>query len=457
MTNTQTARLTSLIGQTDLGSLAALFAGALFVVSGDSGPMHIASGAGARVVALFGPTNPDLTGPRGAGETVILKHVPQGYSSPWYGEEMPAGGWLENITPEEVITAIERHGWHQNRHVPKSGKPPELSDTDKKALSERKMKILFVTLSNIGDVILTTPVLMTLASKYPQAEVTAVVGPRAKGILEDSRYVHRLVIYNKKAGWKEQLQFLKEIRKVSYDLVVDLRNTAIPYLVRARKRSPLFRRLNKVSFRERHLEVLGKMGIRCDSVPVFDFFSEKDDASLDSKLKYHGVRAAKDWILIAPAAASELKTWKLDGFRDVVRKLLTEQSADILIVGDKREGEIAKPLVHLDSARVHNLAGLTTLRELAALIARASLLVANDSAVMHLGYELGCPVVAVFGPTHSEKYGHGGARFKIIKESFPCVPCESPVCRLPQRICLDQLPAEKVIEACREFLHAHHL
>jgi heptosyltransferase-2 len=417
--------------------------------------MHIASGAGARVVALFGPTHPDLTGPRGVGETVILKYVPQGYSSPWYGKELPSGGWLSHIAPDEVVDVIAQHGWYENTRLLKSVKNPELAGTEGVFLGCGRMKILFITLSNIGDVILTTPVLMTLASQYPKAEITAVVGPRAKGILEGSHYVHRLVIYDKRAGWRQQLQFLMELRKVSYDLVVDLRNTAIPYLVRAKKRSPLFRRLRKTSFRERHLEVLEQMGIRANSVAAFDFFDAQDEAALSSKLKYHGVRAAKDWILIAPAAASELKTWKLDGFRDVIRKLLEEQSADILIVGDKREGEISKSLVHLDSARVHNLAGLTTLRELAALISHASLLVANDSAVMHLGYELGCPVVAVFGPTSSQKYGHGGPRFKIVKAQFPCIPCERPVCRFPQRICLDQLPAEKVVEACREFLHVH--
>ena len=98
-----------LIAKTSLGEAGAIFKDALFVVSGDSGPMHIASGVGAKLIALFGPTDPVRTGPRGIGESVILSHVPEGFSAPYYGKEMP--DWIAHILPEDVIKAVVQKKW----------------------------------------------------------------------------------------------------------------------------------------------------------------------------------------------------------------------------------------------------------------------------------------------------------------------------------------------------------
>ncbi|MBU3758863.1 MAG: lipopolysaccharide heptosyltransferase II [Candidatus Omnitrophica bacterium] len=107
------ARVLSLIGRTGLRVLGALFSRSACVVSGDSGPMHIAAGSGARVAALFGPTDPAQTGPRGQGESLVIHHVPEGFTSPWYGSSLPEGGWLSKIEPEEVFEALRRKGWLQ--------------------------------------------------------------------------------------------------------------------------------------------------------------------------------------------------------------------------------------------------------------------------------------------------------------------------------------------------------
>ena len=103
-------QLISLCGKTSLGALGALFRSAAFVVSSDSGPLHIASGVGTPVVALFGPTCPKLTGPRGTGKKIVLQFVPEGYSIPWKGKDLPPGGWMERISPEEVMGRIQQEG-----------------------------------------------------------------------------------------------------------------------------------------------------------------------------------------------------------------------------------------------------------------------------------------------------------------------------------------------------------
>jgi len=102
------ASLISLCGKTSLGILGALYRKAAFVVSSDSGPLHIASGVGTPVVALFGPTSPRLTGPRGTGKKVVIQWVPKGYSVPWKGKTVPPEGWMEKISPEAVFGRIQQ-------------------------------------------------------------------------------------------------------------------------------------------------------------------------------------------------------------------------------------------------------------------------------------------------------------------------------------------------------------
>ena len=106
------ASLMIFTGQTTLGELGAIFKESTLVISGDSGPMHIASGVGAPVIALFGPTDPDWTGPRGTGKVILLRYIPQGFEVPWIGEEkdFPNEGWMSRIRPEQVMDAIEKEG-----------------------------------------------------------------------------------------------------------------------------------------------------------------------------------------------------------------------------------------------------------------------------------------------------------------------------------------------------------
>lgn len=447
---TKKARIVSLIGQTTLEELGAVFSFSLAVISGDSGPMHIASGSGASVLALFGPTDPALTGPRGTGETAVLRHVPAGLSVPWYGE-FPEGGWLEHIRPEEVLEEIERRGWLQKR-IPAM----TAVNNPKIGFSEPAQKdILVITLSNIGDVIITTPVLMALLSLFPGARLSVVVSPRAEGVLKGSHFIDRLLIYDKRSGLKEKIKLIRELRKRRYECVVDLKNSAIPFLVSAKKRSPIVRLHKSVSLRERHLEVLQMMKLFPATIPYFDFYHRQDEESMMKKIRLNGISDDRGWILVAPAAANRLKTWPLEKYKQVIEKLLSVSPAPVFVVGSGAEADQVRPLVDLDPKRVYNLAGQTNLRELAVLVSRCRLLLANDSSLMHLGNELRVKVVGVFGPTHYRKMNYPKTRFQIVREEMPCAPCEESRCRFDRQHCFEDLSAQKVFEACQKFLDAH--
>ena len=102
------AQVIDLVGKTSLRVSSVIYKNAACLITGDSGPMHIASGVGASLVALFGPTVPELTGPRGSGDSILLRYVPPGYTVPFFGKDLPEGGWLAKISVEEVLAAIEK-------------------------------------------------------------------------------------------------------------------------------------------------------------------------------------------------------------------------------------------------------------------------------------------------------------------------------------------------------------
>ena len=101
-------------GKTSLSVLAAIFKYSAFVVSGDSGPMHIAAAVGSKNVALFGPTDPFLTGPRGVGESIVISYIPKGYTVPFYDQKLPEEGWLGKISAEQVFKEVKMKGWLEN-------------------------------------------------------------------------------------------------------------------------------------------------------------------------------------------------------------------------------------------------------------------------------------------------------------------------------------------------------
>jgi 3-deoxy-D-manno-octulosonic-acid transferase/heptosyltransferase-1 len=92
-------------GKTSLTTLAEIYKGARAVITTDSGPMHLAAALGTPVIALFGPTDPQRTGPYGKGHTVIRADLP---CSPCLLKKCPTKKCMEEITPEQVYAALER-------------------------------------------------------------------------------------------------------------------------------------------------------------------------------------------------------------------------------------------------------------------------------------------------------------------------------------------------------------
>jgi heptosyltransferase-1 len=91
-------------GRTSLSELAYLYKKARFVITTDSGPMHLAAAVGTPVIALFGPTDPARTGPYGEGHTIIMVDLP---CSPCFLKKCRTKKCMKEILPEQVFEVVE--------------------------------------------------------------------------------------------------------------------------------------------------------------------------------------------------------------------------------------------------------------------------------------------------------------------------------------------------------------
>src|SRR5262249_30436795 len=147
---------------------------------------------------------------------------------------------------------------------------------------------------------------------------------------------------------------------------------------------------------DRYLNVGPILGL--DREPAdFSFpIPESANSRIDALLSRYGVNRT-DIAIMAPGTIWETKHWGSDNFAKVAQHFLSQGFA-VVLIGSQRERAICEEVVALAPGAI-DLAGMTTLGELAALVSRSTINITNDSGPMHLAVALARPVVSVFGPT----------------------------------------------------------
>jgi heptosyltransferase-2 len=319
-------------------------------------------------------------------------------------------------------------------------------------IDKKKIKrILLITLTNIGDIILTTPVIAALKKEFPDAQLDIMVGPLGRDIFVSHPEVARVIIYDKHIPLQEKRRLIQKLKGARYDLVVDLRNTLFSLLIGPKYRtSPIqLGPKNALHKKDFHLWKLRFLGIDTQDASFSIHVTKEDQDYVDRLLT--NIPNRDRLIAISPTAKSLIKRWEGGGFAKVGDMLAKESGVSLVMIGDKQDREAIDEIINGMESKPLNFAGLTSIPQLAALLSASRLLITNDSAPMHVGCAVGTNVLAIFGPTDPVKYGPRGKNDKIIKKDLDCSPCEVAQCKRKHE-CMKAISADEVYEAAKGIL-----
>jgi len=312
-------------------------------------------------------------------------------------------------------------------------------------------RILFITLSNIGDIILTTPILAVLKKEFPQANIDVISGPSGKEIFLGHPFVSVLVVYDKFSKLQSKRQLVKNLRNNKYDLICDLRNSLFPFLIGARYRTSLIRKWPSGlrHKRDEHILKLKEIGLDVTHAPFSFHIDAKDQTFVSETLSDMGIK--KDFVVVSPGAKSHIKRWNRRGFALICDRLINEVNMDVIMVGGVQDKEIVSKITAHMKKKARDLTAKLTLRQLGALIRSSRLLITNDSAPLHVGSAVGARVLAIFGPTDPRKYGPTGKHDTVIRKKLKCAPCEVAQCK-ENHECMNLIDPNTVFDTAKKML-----
>ncbi len=299
--------------------------------------------------------------------------------------------------------------------------------------------ILIIRPSALGDVCRSVPVLVSLKRAFPGAAIDWLVQDSFVEAIEAHPDLDRAIPFPRKqlgrfmrtARVDRVLGWMRAVRRNNYDLVVDaqglLRSGLIARGTGAKIRvgyanaqegaAVLYTHKHHI---DRNLHAVDRMLalVKAAGVePIADMRLYTTEAARTEA----ETLCPEPATVIAPTSRWAAKRWPIDRFADLTGRLLDAGHGPIAIVGGPGEEGQCAPLLDrfAGESRVINLVGRTRIGVLMAIIERARVVVANDSAALHMAVGFGRPAVALFGPTHVARVGPYEREAEVIQHIQP--------------------------------------
>lgn len=283
------------------------------------------------------------------------------------------------------------------------------------------MRLLFITSNRIGDAVLSTGLLAYLIEEARTAgavpEVTVAAGPAAATLFAGVPGLARVIAIRKRKGQVHWLSLLSRVVGRRWDIVVDLRRSALAYCLRANRRLIV----PKVQRPIHRVRLLAHMIGREADPPAPILWPTEAARAESARLAPEGASI----LALAPAANWRGKIWPAERFAALAERLCAADGplagARVAVLGGPGEGARAAPVLDaIPPARRIDLVGRIDLLTAAALVRRARLFVGNDSGLMHIAAAMGTPTLGLFGPSKTELYAPWGPHAAHVRtpESF---------------------------------------
>ncbi len=353
-------------------------------------------------------------------------------------------------------------------------------------------KILVISTRQIGDALLTTPLIHSLRSAYPEARIDVLIFKGREGILMGNADINEILAIPPRPSLTEYLQLWKRLfRRYDLALCTLTGDRPIFYAFLAGKK-----RISLVEPRRRRDQ--WKRKLLSASIDLDD---DTTHTVVQNLRLLEPLKITKHYTVIPPHSDQALeklkkvlpfdltqtsfvvlhlcpllhyKRWTQKGWRELIH-FFQDKHLNIVFTGGSATEELdyIQETLSVSNQGLYNLAGQLNFAEVAQLITAAQLYVGPDTAVTHLAAATGTPTVALFGPTNPLKWGPwpkdhasdaspfarvGSARVGnvyLIQGESPCVPCHQEGCdrhKLSHSQCLDELKSSRVIAAVSEIL-----
>lgn len=366
-------------------------------------------------------------------------------------------------------------------------------------------KVLVLRMDEFGDLVMMSAFWRELRRNMPQIWITAVVNPATFNFMEQCPYIDEVLIYtvptydvdieSRWACYRQALNFSRKMLfKNRYDLAIYPRwdfdfyhasflayfsgapcRLAYSEEVISHKRESnkdydhlftelLCKRELKHEV-ERNLDIIRHMGYEIESDNLESWFSDEDNCYAESRFLSHGVKKEDIVIAVCPSGGnSRLKQWPIEKFIKLCKWLVASYKCRILLTGSVEEKCLGLQITDEIGEAAINMAGKTTLRQMAAMLKKCTIYIGNDAGTMHMASSLGLPVVALFGPTCPHRFGPWGQGHSLLQKPMPCNPCghaehrdRCAVCIMDRPYCIEDITIAEVQGTIKQVLSSKGL
>ena len=344
-------------------------------------------------------------------------------------------------------------------------------------------RILCVRLDALGDVLMTTPALRALKHSSQQRRLTLLCSPAGAAMLPYLPELDDAIEYD--APWmKHALEpdsartrhLIERLRASAFDAAVIFTvysqsalpaamlcwQAGIPLRLAHSRENPYhvltdWEPESEPQTQLRHetrrqLDLVASVGCAIEDEHLSFRLDPRESATALEKLRARGIGGDGNWIVVHPGATAASRRYPAEMFAAAVRKLAEQTGHSILVTGSESEEALVRSVVDR-TPNVHEFAGVFSLGELAAVIGRAALIVANNTGPAHLAAALGTPVVDLYALTNPQ-HTPWRVPHRVLFEDVPCRFCYRSVCAEGHHRCLRGVPPSMVAAAAQELLRA---
>jgi len=324
---------------------------------------------------------------------------------------------------------------------------------------------------------MTLPALRALRRVLPEAKITLVVRPSARGIFADVDFIDDLLVYDRRTALSIVPQ-VREWRRRQFDLAVLFQNAfeaaLIPFLAgvplrlgyATESRQPLLTHpLPLPDWRSSRHEVFyylylitaleqllfGTSEI-CEAVPDASLeISEARKTEAENLLRGYGVRESEPVVALCPGSInSRAKRWPAEAYAALAERLM-ESGRQVVLIGSAEEAAVTREVTSRMQQNPIVLTGKTTLDQITAVLSLVDLVVTNDTGPAHIAAALGRPTLVIFGPTNPLTTRPFAPAAEIVRHPPDCAPCMLRDCPIDHR-CMTAITVDEVFEHSQALL-----